>query len=137
MSEVEDLDKVFVFSEEDVLSNDDKDVDWELSCASQVEITDIDKENDKSQIVSICTSQIEIIPEEDEDGEGDCWKKKYENEQVLRKKEKKARERAQKNLKYARGCCCDLRMKLRDEKKRRLEKEEVIRKITVLSQENI
>ena len=137
MSEVEDLEKVFIFSEEEVLSSDDKDLDWELSCASQVDIINVDKENDKPEIVSICTSQIEIIPEEDEDGEGDCWKKKYEKEEVLRKKERKARERAQKNLKHARKCCCDLRMKLRDEKRRRLEKEEVIRKITVLSQENI
>ena len=76
MSEVEDLEKVFIFSEEEVLSSDDKDLDWELSCASQVDIINVDKENDKPEIVSICTSQIEIIPEEDEDGEGDSWKKK-------------------------------------------------------------
>ena len=135
--QVDDSEEVLTFSEEEVVKKDVKDLDLELTCVSQVDITGGDTEDDSSQIISIGTSQIEIIPEEDKNGGGDTWKVKFEKEHALRKNEMEKKERAERNLKHARGCCCDLRVQLRNSKRRCLEKEDVIRKIIVLSQEDI
>ena len=86
---------------------------------------------------SFCTSQIDIVIEEEKDSEGVRWKKKFEEEQVLRKKEAEKTKSVLKNLKHARRSACSLRVELREMKRRCIENEEVMRRITVLSQEHI
>ena len=132
---VENSEDFLVFSEEDVSDEVDRVFDLELSSASQVDIKGDDSEHGTSLSSSICNSQIGIMPEEAKEDEGYRWKKMFEDEKGLRIKEVEERKRTEKNLKHARRCCCDLRVKLRKAKRRCLEKESLIREITVLSQE--
>ena len=132
--QVEDLEEVLFFSEEDGSVEADKKLVWELSFGSQVDIPGEDKE--LSQMSSVC-SQIDIVEEEEKDSEGISWKKKFEEEQILRKKEVEKTKSAIKNLKHARRSSCSLRVELREMKRRCIENEEVMRRITVLSQEHI
>ena len=71
--QVEDLEEVLVFSEEDGSDEAEKKLVWELSFGSQVDIPGEDKE--LSQMSSVC-SQIDIVVEEEKDSERISWKKK-------------------------------------------------------------
>ena len=123
-AQFEDVEEIFHFSEGDGEDKSDRGFDLELSCPSQVEITAEDKENEVWQ----------ILPPAKKDN-GGIWKKKYEDEVSLREKESEKRRKVEKNLKHSRACCRKLRLELREAKKRCLEKEVTIKKISILSQE--
>ena len=130
----EKFEDFLVFSEEDVTDEVDCVLDLELSSVSQVDIKGDDNDHGASLSSSICNSQIEIMPEEEKEDERYSWKNMFEDEKVLRIKEVEQRKRTEKNLKHARRCCCDLRVKLRNAERRCLEKESLLREITVLTQ---
>ena len=73
--QVEDFEEVLVFSEVSGSDDADKKLVWELCFASQVDIPGADKE--LAQMSSFCTSQIDIVVEEEKDSEGICWKKDF------------------------------------------------------------
>ena len=107
-----------------------------VSSASQLDIFSNGEESGPSQMSSTCASQIEFIPEEEKPSEGILWREKYKEEHALKEIEVNRRKNSERNLKHARRCCRDLRLQVREMKKRCIKQHKDFKKIAALSQKH-